>query len=129
MFEREMLRVIKHTPISRTIITPFYISPLPHIQERIFESTLSVVVHPVTKERSPLRREMRIQLSLRERYTVYPLTLYRFEKNPLPVCLLEEVFSLFLSRVLQWCGQREHRQCVPHMFQGANVALFLLFLP
>ncbi len=29
------------------------------IQERVFEKTLSVVVHPVTKEKRPLRREVR----------------------------------------------------------------------
>jgi hypothetical protein len=36
------------------------------IQERIFEQTLSIVVNPVTKEKRPLRREVRIQPSLWE---------------------------------------------------------------
>ena len=35
-------------------------------QERVFEKTLSVVVHPVTKEKRPLRRDARIQPSLWE---------------------------------------------------------------
>src|SRR2546428_2800593 len=34
------------------------------MQERIFEKTLSRVVNPVTKEKRPLRREVRIQPSL-----------------------------------------------------------------
>ncbi len=36
------------------------------IQEKIFERTLSLVVNPVTKEKRPLRREIRIQPSLWE---------------------------------------------------------------
>ena len=36
------------------------------IQERIFEQTLSIVVNPVTKEKRPLRRAVRIQPSLWE---------------------------------------------------------------
>jgi len=35
-------------------------------QEKIFERTLSVVVNPVTKEKRPLRREVRMQPSLWE---------------------------------------------------------------
>jgi hypothetical protein len=36
------------------------------IQEKVFERTLSLVVNPVTKEKRPLRREVRIQPSLWE---------------------------------------------------------------
>lgn len=35
-------------------------------QEKIFERTLSVVVNPVTKEKRPLRRQVRLQPSLWE---------------------------------------------------------------